>query len=238
MIKLPNLTFFLIAAVLGFGVPRAEPKSFAVPLSNVDGEFFYTASIGKPGQSLKIMFDTESSDVWIPSSDCSNCDSSHTLFNSKNSSTFKKTGSKKVTTTDRNGTTAWDTVVVSGLNVTSQGFVLFTSQSADSNGLTSDGTIGLGFRASSKSKLPTFIENARSQNKISKKVFALWIGNLDGTGTTSDGELRIGDYVTSRYSGFISYHHLIYQQFRVYSLIGVNNIISRFGRLGKFIEFD
>ncbi|CAI5479440.1 unnamed protein product [Closterium sp. Yama58-4] len=73
----------------------AVPSSTAVRLSNyLNMQFYGTVSIGTPPQRFSMLFDTGSSDTWVPSSTCRTNIAcyTHNRFNSSKSKSFKTTG--------------------------------------------------------------------------------------------------------------------------------------------------
>ena len=57
-----------------------------------DMEYFGTVSIGTPAQDFLVIYDTGSSNLWVPSKACTNCKDNGTLYDSGASSTYAKNG--------------------------------------------------------------------------------------------------------------------------------------------------
>lgn len=185
-----------------FGLKASVP----VPLTNIDNFYYYgTISIGSPAQKFTVMFDTGSSDIWVPSSACKTC-GTHNKFVSTDSTSFVKIGkSFSIGYEDgarAKGKTARETVEINGLSISKQGLGLVTWSSGFGSDK-QDGMFGLGYKSIAAMKFPTAIENAYAQGSIDEKVFAFWFNRNTASYSVEDGggELFIGGTNSDYYEG-------------------------------------
>jgi hypothetical protein len=70
--------------------PRLRgPGSGSIPISEFeDAQFYGPITMGTPGQSFAVIFDTGSSNLWVPAENCSVSCGLHKRFDSTKSSTF------------------------------------------------------------------------------------------------------------------------------------------------------
>lgn len=180
-----------------------------------------------------MIFDTGSSDLWVPSSSCSAC-GSHPEFDSSASTTYVASstvfdityGSGSVS-----GIQAYDTVTIGDLSVTDQEFALVSTVF---NGYSSgkfDGLLGLGYEILSVNQATTPLDNMYNEGLISDKVFAFKLGNSDG----EDGELLFGGIDSSLYTGDITYVPVVEQAYWEISLDGVSVDGTTYGSSTKAI---
>ncbi|KAJ3806684.1 acid protease [Lentinula lateritia] len=169
-----------------------------------DEEWAGTISIGSPGQSFLIDFDTGSSDLWIPSSSCtsSTCSEKNTYDSSSSSTSSKESGSFSIEYGDGStvsGPVYEDTVTVAGIQVSKQKFSPVTTLSSSFSSDPADGILGLAFPAISNLDADPFFVNANSQNAVDSNEFGFYLAS-------SGSELYLGGANSDLYSGSIEYH--------------------------------
>ncbi|XP_070592023.1 pepsin A-like [Erythrolamprus reginae] len=177
------------------------------PLQNyLDLEYTGTISIGTPPQEFVVLFDTGSSNLWVPSVYCSTpaC-SNHHKFNPQQSSTFQSTSqSVSITygTGSMTGFLGYDTVQVGGIQVSNQIFGL--SQSEPGSFLyyaPFDGILGLAYpRLSASGATPVF-DNMMSEGLVSQDLFSVFLSADEQSGSF----VMFGGVDSSYYTGSLNW---------------------------------
>jgi len=140
-------------------------------------ELFGTIKVGTPPQEFTVIFDTGSSNFWLPSSSCEGA-GNRRLFKTQESSTFVKS-SKKINIQYGKGAVAGvvgqDHVHIAGLDVKNVSFAQLTKITGMDPKSKFDGLIGLAFPEIAAGKVTTFLEHLLDQNAIRDASFSLYM---------------------------------------------------------------
>ncbi|NWI00327.1 PEPE protein, partial [Tichodroma muraria] len=169
---------------VGTKFPHAFPNGTGVatePLLNtLDVEYYGTISIGTPPQDFTVVFDTGSSDLWVPSVSCpSLACQTHQVFDPSQSSTFKSTGlslSIHYGTGEMEGTVGSDTVTVASLVDTNQLFGLSTAEPGQFFvDVKFDGILGLGYPNLAADGITPVFDNLVNQSLLQENLFSVYL---------------------------------------------------------------
>lgn len=202
------ISFALLALPVCFGL---KLKSASAPLVAIhdyqNSQYYGSISLGNPPQEFSVIFDTGSSNLWVPSKSCSNC-GSKTLYDSHSSSTYSQNGSKfniEYGSGPVSGFLSYDSLTIADIKVEKQEFAEIT----DASGLGKayslgkfDGILGLAFDQISVDGIPTVFTNLLKQDSTLKSLFAFYLGN------NADGELTLGYSDKKHYTGELTYVNL------------------------------
>jgi len=182
-----------------------------VPISNFeDAQYYGPITIGTPAQNFKVVFDTGSSNLWVPSSNCSwtdiPCDL-HNRYYQSESSTYMPNGTALNITYgsgSMEGYLSIDNVGVGGLKVVKQTFGQATSEPGIAFiAAQFDGILGMGFESISMDGVTPVWYNMMKQNLVPKAEFAFWLSKASST--NNGGELSLGGPDSKHYRGSFSY---------------------------------
>merc|ERR1719410_3152323 len=169
-----------------------------------NAQFFGPIKVG--GQSFEVVFDTGSSNLWVPGKKCGffTC-WRHPRYDETKSATFEKDGRQykvQYGSGPVEGIFNKDTVTLGGIDVKGQ---LFAEVSKVSFGPLNiafaagkfDGLLGLGFKSISQYQIPTPFESMIDQKLIDESVFAFYLQD----DASKMGELVFGGIDKSHYTG-------------------------------------
>uniref|UniRef100_A0A3P8TDR8 Peptidase A1 domain-containing protein n=1 Tax=Amphiprion percula TaxID=161767 RepID=A0A3P8TDR8_AMPPE len=158
--------------------------------------------------NTQVLFDTGSSDLWVPSVryTSSSC-AGHLKFNSSASSTFQA-GSKpfKILYNSgfASGSTGYDTIKISDLYVEHQMFGLTEAEAIFLDSVPWDGVVGLAFSNVSLDGGTNILDNMWNQGIIPQNMFSMYLSS-----SVEGSELILGGTDSSYYTGSIKWIPLI-----------------------------
>jgi len=175
-----------------------------------NAQYYGVIEIGTPPQSFEVIFDTGSSNLWVPKVGCTHCGLPFISHKSKYDDTISSTyiadgedfeimygsGSVKGFFSKDDVTIAQDIVVnqVEFAEITDAGGLGMAYSLGKF-----DGILGLGFTSISVGGVPTVFEEAIKQNKVDLPIFAFYLGD------NQPGELTFGGYDSSKFEGDLEY---------------------------------
>ncbi|TVY24665.1 Vacuolar protease [Lachnellula hyalina] len=187
---------------------HADKGLHPVPVSNfLNAQYFSEITIGTPPQTFKVVLDTGSSNLWVPSSECGSIACYlHTKYDSSSSSTYKKNGTSfeiRYGSGSLSGFVSEDVVTIGDLKIKDQIF----AEATEEPGLAFafgrfDGILGLGFDTISVNKIPPPFYSMIEQGLLDDPVFAFYLGNADSEGDES--EATFGGINKDHYTGKIT----------------------------------
>ncbi|XP_035885423.1 pepsin A isoform X1 [Phyllostomus discolor] len=177
------------------------------PLENyMDVEYFGTIGIGTPPQEFNVIFDTGSSNLWVPSVYCSSpacCD--HNRFNPQQSSTYQATSqtvSVAYGTGSMTGILGYDTVQVGGIADTNQIFGLSETEPGSFLYYAPfDGILGLAYPSIAASGATPVFDNIWDQGLVSQDLFSVYLSSNDQSGSV----VMFGGIDSSYYTGNLNW---------------------------------
>ncbi|KAH9733832.1 retrotransposon protein SINE subclass [Citrus sinensis] len=198
------------AGVSGVRHRLGDSDEDILPLKNfMDAQYFGEIGIGSPPQNFSVIFDTGSSNLWVPSSKCYFSISCyfHSRYKSRKSNTYTEIGKSceiNYGSGSISGFFSQDNVEVGDVVVKDQVFIEATREGSLTFLLARfDGIIGLGFREIAVGDAVPVWDNMVEQGLVSEEVFSFWL-NRDPD-AEEGGEIVFGGVDPKHFKGKHTY---------------------------------
>ncbi|KAK4154384.1 vacuolar protease [Chaetomidium leptoderma] len=176
-----------------------------VPISNfMNAQYFSDITIGSPPQTFKVVLDTGSSNLWVPSVECGSIACYlHSKYDSSASSTHKKNGTSfeiRYGSGSLSGFVSQDTMTIGDLTIKGQDFAEATSEPGLAFAFGRfDGILGLGYDTISVNGIVPPFYKMLEQKLIDEPVFAFYLADTNG-----ESEVIFGGVDKDKYKGKIT----------------------------------
>eukprot|EP00741_Cyanophora_paradoxa_P008617 tig00001355_g8341.t1 len=188
-----------------------------------DAQFYGELAIGTPPQKFEVLFDTGSSNLWVPSVQCRSPQCLlHKRYDSKASTTYEADGTPvdvQYGSGAIQGFLSKDAVAVAGLEVKDQVFGEVTREKGISFLMSRfDGLVGMAYPAISKDEVTPLFDNMMDQKLLDQNVFSFYLTRDPG----ADGSSLIFGGVNPKYAVEpFTYHKVVEKS---YWLIGMDGV--------------
>lgn len=188
---------------------NAAKGGHGVPLSNyLNAQYYSEITLGTPPQSFKVVLDTGSSNLWVPSTKCSSIACFlHAKYDASASSTHKNNGTEfeiHYGSGSMEGIVSNDVLTIGDLKVKNQDFGEATKEPGLAFAFGKfDGILGLAYDTISVQHMVPPFYRMIEQGLLDEPKFSFWLGNADKD--SEGGEAVFGGVDEKHYNGKINY---------------------------------
>lgn len=202
---------------------NGDTKNAEVVINNYqNAQYFGEVSVGTPAQVMDVIWDTGSSNLWVPNK-LNRPISQHRIYDNTLSSTYVPNGTEfriEYGSGPVSGVFSTDTINMGGIEVTDYSF----AECDDFSGLglayaigKFDGILGMGFEALVQGGGEAPFEALIKSGELDEARFAFYLSDDESV----PGELVLGGVNPARYEGDFQYHNLT---FRGYWQVALDDI--------------
>jgi hypothetical protein len=200
-----------------------------------NAQYYGPITVGTPGETLKVVYDTGSSNLWVPNKDCCSFLSSHNFYHHDKSSTYAENGTTfniQYGSGPVSGFYSRDAMTLGGVNVGDYLFAEVNNVKGLGIAYTVgkfDGICGMAWDRISVDGVQTPVQALVASGELPEPVFAFFLGN------NADGELTIGGVDKAHYTGDFTYVPLSSEDYWSVKLDGLTVDGSAIGSTKKAI---
>jgi len=207
-----------------YGVP--EP----IVISDYQNAQYYgPITVGTPGETVNVVYDTGSSNLWVPNPKCCSFLTRHNLYHNSKSSSYKANGTEfkiEYGSGPVAGFYSADTIEIGGVKVPEYTFAEVNDVSGLGLGYVAgkfDGICGLGWESISVDGVRTPVQALMASGQLAEPVFAFFLGD------NVAGELVFGAVDEKHYTGDFTYVPLQSESYWQITLDGLKLNDARIG---------
>jgi len=188
-----------------------------------DAQYYGDITLGTPPQTFSVVFDTGSSNLWVPSTQCKGFNLAcflHNRYSSARSSTYMRDGSPvsiKYGSGQMDGFVSYDTLTVGGITIPNATFAEAVREPGLSFIVSKfDGILGLGYPSISVDGLTPVFQSMVELGILPAPEFSFWLSK--DPAQTPGGMLILGGSDPSYYEGdlhFVQVSRKAYWQFDI-----------------------
>jgi len=207
---------------------NVDTKENEIVKDYANAQYYAEVQIGTPSQTFQVIYDTGSSNLWVPEKGCIHCGykilhGGKNKYDADKSKSFVSDGSPfaiQYGSGAVSGTFQQETVTLAnGIHVENQKFA--SIHDAGGMGIAYafgmfDGILGLGFDSISVGGVETVFHNAMEQGLVDESMFAFYLGD------NRDGELTWGGYDEDHFKGDIHWVPLSEQTYWRVAIDGIS----------------
>ncbi|KZV75095.1 acid protease [Peniophora sp. CONT] len=180
-----------------------------------DVSYFASIDVGSPAQTFDVVMDTGSSDLWIETTQCTNCPRGSAQLDTGRSSSISTTSNDVSFSYGQGraqGTMATDSVSLAGFNISSQTFGAVTQIFDNVVPNAASGIMGLAFQSLARTGATPFWQALLNNNQLSNPEFSVYLARNQQKGASSTssndgGSITFGGRNTTLFQGDVDFQN-------------------------------